>query len=100
NAPESAKLKGLRNNPSVLAPGDSVFIPDKQKKVITRTVDASHRFVAKVDKLNIRLLLLDFDNKPMSGLAATLVVDGQKMQLTSGGDGAIQAKVPRSAKSG
>jgi hypothetical protein len=100
NAPENQKLRSQRDNPSVLAPGDSVFIPDKQKKTIGRSVDANHRFVAKVDKLNLRLLLLDFDNKPMPGLAATLTVDGRKMELTSGGDGAIQAKVPLSAKSG
>lgn len=100
NAPENKDLRGQRDNPSVLAPGDALFIPDKQKKVIQRSVDADHRFVAKVDKLNLRLLLLDFDNKPLSGVAATLTVAGKTMELTSGGDGAIQAKLPRSAQGG
>jgi hypothetical protein len=34
--PNNAALKDKRQNPNVLFPGDSVFIPDKEKKSVSR----------------------------------------------------------------
>src|SRR3979490_2695044 len=42
--PNNAALKDLRKNPNVLAPGDQLFIPDKQLRKESRPTGATHRF--------------------------------------------------------
>ena len=100
DAGENADLRALRDNPSVLAPGDQLFVPDKQGKEISRSIDSSHRFVAKIDKLLLKIMLTDFDNAALSGLDAVLSVEGSRFELVTDGDGAVQQKVPRSARTG
>ena len=48
----------------------------------------------------MRLIVYDFDNKPMPGLATVLTVAGRRFDLTTDGDGAVQAKIPMSAQTG
>lgn len=64
--PENANLKALRKQPTQLAPGDEVFIPDHVQLVFERMTDASHDFKVQIDKLALRLKLLGLDGKPLA----------------------------------
>ena len=98
NAPENGDLRGLRDNPSVLAPGDTLFIPDKTSKVVDKPIDASHRFVAKGDRLKLKLRLLDFDGSPIAGAQVSLSYQGKTSTLVTDGDGVVQERIPRATK--
>ncbi len=65
--PDNAKLKELRKNPNLPLPGDRVVIPDKELKEEERSTDAKHKFVLAVDRLKLRVKLLDLDDKPVEG---------------------------------
>ena len=65
--PDNAQLKELRKNPNLLLPGDEVVIPDKEARVEERSTEAKHTFVLAVDRLTLRVKLLDLDDKPVEG---------------------------------
>jgi N-acetylmuramoyl-L-alanine amidase len=100
NAPENAALRKARDNPDVLAPGDVIYVPEKEPKTVPRSTDQFHPFVAKIDALKLRIVLLDFDNKPLANVPATLSVEGKSFELVSNGTGLIQQAIPRTAKTG
>jgi hypothetical protein len=100
NAPENAELRKRRQNPNVLYPGDVIFVPEKQQKTLSRSTDQHHVFVAKIDRLKLRVVLLDFDHRPLAGVPAILEVDGNKFELVSDSAGAYEQAVPRSAQHG
>ena len=66
NHPGNAALRAARD-PHVLVPGDKLFIPDPKPKTEKRPTGALHTFAVAVNKLFLRLRLLDFDGKPISG---------------------------------
>jgi N-acetylmuramoyl-L-alanine amidase len=100
DAPENAALRKKRDNPHVLMPGDVVFVPDKQQKTESRATGKRHVFKAIGDKLKLRVVLLDFDNRPLPDVPAVLEVEGTRYEVTSDGTGLIEKDVPRSARSG
>jgi N-acetylmuramoyl-L-alanine amidase len=67
NHPANAELKKKRQNPSVLYPGDTLFIPDKAPKTYSRPTDKNHTFVVKHERLKLRLVLEDQYEKPVAG---------------------------------
>lgn len=101
--PENAALKALRKEPTQLAPGDEVFIPDRVQLVFERTTDASYDFKVQLDTLKLSFRLLDIDGKPRknapvlvrveepeeSGEASTVV----EQELVTDGDGVVSANV-------
>jgi hypothetical protein len=62
--PANARLKALRKEPTLLASGDEVFIPDRVRLVFERLTDSSHDFRINVDTLTLTIRLLDLDGKP------------------------------------
>ena len=55
--PGNAGLRELRKNPNILLPGDTVFIPDKEKKEVPVAAGKSSRFQVAREKLKLRLVL-------------------------------------------
>lgn len=64
--PENAELKKERKNPNILNPGDKLFIPEKEVKEESRSVDAKHRFEADTELLVLRVKVLDLMERPRS----------------------------------
>lgn len=62
----NAALKTSRVNPNILYPGDTVFIPDKTPQTETRPTTRTHKFKVKPQKLQLRLLILDYDGEPVT----------------------------------
>lgn len=83
-------LKKDRPNPNMLATGDVVQAPDKKDKVVTKAVDQTWTFVVRTKKpFKLRLLLMDKDDKPLSGKSWELKTPFSK-KGTTGADGLIE----------
>lgn len=79
--PDNAKLKGLRQDPNVLLPGDIVIIPDLRPKEVNKPTDTVHKFYRKAvpEKLRIQFKLNDL---PRANEPCTVEID-QKIVLTN-----------------
>jgi putative peptidoglycan binding protein len=98
--PENAELKQRRGNPSVLAAGDEVFIPNKLKK--SHRVQTGHtaQFRVREPTVVLRFRLLDPFGNPMADTPCELEAGGQVFPLVSDGDGRIEQKVRIRAERG
>jgi hypothetical protein len=92
----NAELKAKRKSPHLLLEGDEVFIPDKVARVETGSTAASHRFVVKLDRIQLHLRLLDFTDKPVSGAPVDLRAGSVLSEKETNGEGQVKAEIPRS----
>ncbi len=72
--PSNADLKSKRD-PHVLFPGDQIFIPDLEQKMVDRPVDNLHHFVIPVKRLFLRLRILDINGRQLKNTRCDLGVD-------------------------
>lgn len=63
--PRNAALRQKRENPHVLFPGDEVFIPDREEKVVQVPAGRTHTFQIAEELLLLRLRVRDFNNEPL-----------------------------------
>ena len=97
---QNAELRAKRRNPNILAPGDSVFVPDPQARIEKRPTGRCHRFRRKTAELRIRLVLRDIQFRPVRDKACTLQVDGKKTRLTSDASGVVEVAIHPAAERG
>jgi hypothetical protein len=97
NAPENAALKKTRKVPSVLLPGDELFIPERQTKEESASTDARHRFTSPRGDLKLRIVLMDLNKEVLAGHEGTLVVESETAEFTTGGDGKIERAIAKTA---
>lgn len=90
NDPNNAALKQLRQNPNVLFPGDSVYIPDRQTRQQSCSTDQNHPFVKKTSNLKLRLTLVDQFEKPIANAQCVLTLGSGSSNVTTDGDGKIE----------
>jgi hypothetical protein len=100
NHPENADLKALRQDPNVLNPGDTVFIPDPEHKNYDRPVDQRHHFTRPGEPLKLRLVLNRMYNDPYANTPCTLLVGLEKSDLTSDGNAQIEKPIKKTAADG
>lgn len=96
---KNAELRERRGNPNVLLPGDSVYIPPLAMSSVDRPTNLRHTFVRKGVPSVFRLRLTKND-KPLSGLAYVLTIDGVDMPGSTDGDGRIEVPISPNAQSG
>lgn len=92
--PKNAELKGKRQNPNVLLPGDSLYIPDREQGLYSRPTDKKHKFVAKRKPLRLCLILRDQYEQPIANAPCILTVGSESHKLTSGSDGRLELVIP------
>ena len=97
--PNNADLKAKRKA-HILFPGDELFIPEKQRKIETRPTGDTHRFRVPVEKLKLKLAILDVNGNPRANLDCTLAVEGQTAPVSTGDDGTILREIPKTARKG
>jgi Putative peptidoglycan binding domain/LysM domain len=100
NHPSNADLKKLRQNPSVLFPGDSLFIPDKQQTPYSRPTGNTHTFVIKRDRLKLRVVLEDQYEKPVAGAKCKITIEAEDTELTTDSKGKYELNIPLRAQTG
>jgi hypothetical protein len=96
NADENAHLREVREDPHQLLPGDQLVIPEKHPVEYMRKVDDLHPFVVYVDKLKLRVKVLDLYGKPRTGVSCQLTAGGTPRDLVTDGDGVLECSIPRS----
>jgi len=100
NHPENGKLKRVRGNAHVLLPGDQVYIPDKVLREEVRPTGAQHTFRLTAKSLRLRLVIKDFDDKPIADAECELEMGGVKIPLRTNSEGLIETVVPPEARRG
>jgi N-acetylmuramoyl-L-alanine amidase len=98
NHPQNAELKRKRNNPNVLYPGDTLFIPDRELREEVRPTDQCHRFVLSRPQLKLRLVLEDQYEKPIANAACMLAINADFRNITTDGYGKIEQDIPADAE--
>ena len=96
--PSNAAIKALRKDPTLLAPGDEIFIPDRVRLVFSRLTDASHDFKVHLDTLKLSLRLLELDGEPRKNARVVVRVEtpetggassSNEQELVTDGDGNV-----------
>lgn len=98
-APENARLRGLREDMNTLLPGDVLVIPDKRIEPLSRTTGRTHRLRIKGTLATLRMQLYDF-GEPRRGQAFTLTVGARVVEGRTNGEGILEARVPVRATRG
>jgi hypothetical protein len=93
-------LRKLRENPNVLLPGDSIFIPELAPKTVSVPTTKQHVFVVPAEKLMLRLRVRDFDDQPVKNTACDLDIDGASSKVQTNGEGKLEVEIPKTAKQG
>jgi hypothetical protein len=96
--PNNAALKEQRENPNVLMPGDTVYIPNKEQKQVIVATTQRHRFQVATPKILLRVALKNFDDQPLADTECELQVEGKTYHLTTDSDGLIEQEIPATAE--
>lgn len=87
--PANEPLRELRPDPSLLAPGDQVYIPRWAKAEHPRATDQRHTFELPARPVGLHIVVRASDGTPLANTACTLVVGDQTIETTTNGDGAV-----------
>lgn len=100
--PGNQELKANRETPNVLAPGDVLFVPEKEVRAETRSVDATHQFVLSGKPLKLRIVVKDMADKPVAGKPCELKVTGSPdvSPLSTDGKGMVEREIKPDASAG
>ncbi len=99
NHPNNAQLKKERKDPNILAPGDSVFIPDKRLKEERRPTGQLHRFQLKSVPAKFRLQLFEGET-PRAHQAYELTLSNIKLTGKTNANGVLTESIPPDTKEG
>jgi hypothetical protein len=95
---ENADLRGLRESPNVLLPGDVVHIPDKIPRKESVPTGQRHTYRIPGQRLYLHLALKDFDDQPLTNTKCELQIDGNSTSLTTDASGHMKVAISRAAK--
>ncbi|MGI8988217.1 MAG: peptidoglycan-binding domain-containing protein [Bryobacteraceae bacterium] len=90
--PENAKLR-KRTSPNILLPGDSLFIPEKTAKSLSRNTDSRHSFRLSTRPLSLRIVLERQFEKPVAGAPCELLMDLDRTPLVTSGEGELDQPI-------
>jgi N-acetylmuramoyl-L-alanine amidase len=91
--PENADLKQKRQNPNILLPGDSLYIPDVERREESAGTDQQHLYTMRRSKLQLCLILEDLYERPIANAACILVLGSDQRDVTTDPDGRIEQQI-------
>ncbi len=94
----NSALREKRKDPHQLVAGDKLAIPERRFTRNARPTANTHVFNVKIEKLELRLKLLDMADKPLTNTPCTLVADGLTSELHTDGDGFVKIKIRRDTR--
>ena len=97
--PQNAALKEARVTQNILLPGDRIYIPDRELKLVGRPTDQRHRFVRKGLPCRLRLCVKLVD-EPQRNTPYVLMIDGQLYNGTTDDEGCLEVAIPPGATRG
>lgn len=97
---ENSEFRKLRDNPNLTYPGDRLFLPDPESESQDCGTETRHRFRRMTEPVFLRLVFLDREGQPLSGLAYELEVEGQEFSGETTSEGAIECQIPADKESG
>lgn len=103
NHGDNQSIRNLRGNPNVLHPGDIVYIPEKETRVVDAATEQRHRFVYDVPakKEFVRIKLEDTDRSAMANKPYVLTLaDGAEHTGKTDSEGMLECEVPFDATGG
>lgn len=96
---ENAELRQRRDKGYLLDPeADTVSIPEREPKEIACACEARHRFVLRMERVTLRLRLLEEDN-PKADLPFQLTIDDTVIEGMTDGEGQLTTMIPAGATS-
>lgn len=100
NHPENAAFQQQRPNPNVTAPGDRVYIPDREALSKSGDVDSRNTYVLARDKTSLRLVVADEDGQPYKQVEYELTIGKDTYQGKTDSSGLVQHLIDAEASSG
>lgn len=99
NHPSNAELRRLRQDPSVINPGDVVNIPDLQPYQDSGNTEVRHRFRRKGTPAKVKVQIKRND-EPRANQPYSLDVDGKLQSGKTDGQGMVEMNIPPNATRG
>lgn len=96
----NAAFRDKRPNPNIVYAGDILFIPDRETKEVSCSTDERHHFVLKLQKVYLRLCLLDDLHQPYRNKKYRLRVGADDYQGSTDGNGIVKQRIPANASEG
>ncbi|WP_437876229.1 peptidoglycan-binding domain-containing protein [Sorangium sp. So ce513] len=96
--PDNAELRARRRSPHLLLLGDRVTVPEQGRARLAVSAGQSHRFVARVPSVRLRLTLQDRRGRPLASRRFELRVAGSIRTGTTDGSGRLDEPVPATAR--
>jgi hypothetical protein len=99
DARENEALRAQRQ-PTVLLPGDQLYVPDKRIGEVEAAAGSKHRYQLKVSLPRLRIQLTGFDGKPLARTPCTVTLDGSDRAVSTDGDGVLDCPLPPGTEDG
>jgi N-acetylmuramoyl-L-alanine amidase len=100
NHSSNTELRERRAHANILYPGDVIFIPVREEKLVSVSTEQLHRFRRRGVPEMLRISLLDEDDEPRSDIPYILEIDGRSFRGASNAEGIIEHPIPPNAMRG
>jgi hypothetical protein len=100
NHPENASFQQKRPNPNVIAPGDRVYIPDRDSLFKNGTTDRRNPFVLARDKTSLLIVAADEDGNPYQEYDYKLTVGEDVYEGKTDSEGMLRHVIDAQAADG
>lgn len=90
--PANDKLRQARPDPTALARGDKLFIPEPRQKTARGDTDRRHEFVRTVERVKLRLLF-DDGSKPLASALCTFDIEGESHSKRTDAKGIVEVAI-------
>lgn len=98
--PENADFRQKRPNPNIICPGDTLFIPDRETKEISKGTDQRHAFELKQPHVQLRLCLKDDLHQPYKNTKYRLSVGVDQWEGSTDDEGMVEREILADATTG
>jgi hypothetical protein len=93
NDPANEELKKRRGDADILAPGDILYVPDKQAEEAPIQKGQENSYAASVPKIKVKLQLQS-SGEPLAGKAYHIEGLGDEVKGSTEGDGGVSFEAP------
>ena len=100
NHPRNDSLRQHRESPWALLPGDEIWIPDLEPARFSLQTGKRHSLTVNTHQLYLRLRVLDLRGEPIRDTPCVLEVSASREELVTDGEGNVELRVDRNARSG